>query len=321
MKRILIYGFYFKNNIGDDFFKESFLHLFSEFELIFTDYIDSNNLENIDAVFIGGGSFLSNIPNITTDAFQILKNKKVFYLGIGIEQDMHPIHLELFKTAKLILTRSLDQIDYLKNININSFFAPDLAYALQHKVNRVIKNNSILILPNSYLIPNNKDPHWKYASWDYFKSEFSQFLDWLLENKYELNFFSLCQSDEMHDTWAANELIGQMSYRRNSRISISQAKNMEDVSKLVSKHKVVITQRFHGIVLSEMTKTPYMAIYHHDKLKNCYPANGKFVSYYGLNKNNLIQNFNETINMKFNSSLPIETDTYEAFSNQVKELI
>jgi hypothetical protein len=90
---------------------------------------------------------------------------------------------------------------------------------------------------------------------------------------------------------------------------------------LISKYDLIITQRFHGIVLAEMTKTPYIAIHHHDKLKNSQPNHGTFVSYYGINKQTLFDNFNSTIKMNFDQSLPIETNIFETFSQKITKLV
>src|SRR5271166_6394396 len=135
MKNILIYGFYYKNNLGDDLFMEAFEYLFPDLELFFTDSISVDKLLGMDAVFFGGGSFLLGNHNISTEAVTILKTKKVFYLGVGVETDIHPVHLELMSGAQLIATRSIDQVERLRTINPNVRFIPDLVYALQDKVN------------------------------------------------------------------------------------------------------------------------------------------------------------------------------------------
>lgn len=322
MPNILVYGWYHQGNIGDDFFIESFQYLFSNFDFTFTDHIDKDNLQNADAVFIGGGSFLESPINIDDSLLALLKTKKIFYFGVGVETNIHPIHIELMTLAKLIVTRSINQVSRIKLINLNALYVPDIVYALQHKViMSPRKSKTILILPNANVVPSLKDAHWKHAAWGYFKSEFCQFLDWLIDSGYKLKFFPLCQAKEVHDVWVTAELISLMKYRNHEYISTNSAKNMTDVSKMISKYSGVITQRFHGIVLSEMTKTPYLAIHHHDKLKDCSPANGEFISYYNLSKQALIDSFISTMQIKFNSILPIDSHIFKDISNQVIGLI
>ena len=68
MKKILVYGFYFKGNLGDDLFVDAFKALFPAFNFTFVDQISISDLQDVDAVFIGGGSFLGDPINIADDA-------------------------------------------------------------------------------------------------------------------------------------------------------------------------------------------------------------------------------------------------------------
>lgn len=320
-KKVLVYGYYNKNNKGDDFFIEAFKSLFPSYKLIFTDHINDLHLTDIDAVFFGGGSFLFDAPEITVTAFQLLKSKKIFYIGIGVEPEIHPNHIELMSIAKFIAIRSTDQIDRIKQINKNVLLIPDLVYSLQDKIELSnLKTRSVLILTNSNVLPQRSDPHWKHAAWNYFKSEFSQFLDWLIENNYNIDFFSLCKSKNMDDQWAACELISFMNNRNNDFILNTTAHKINEVSKIISQYGLVITQRFHGIVLSEMTKTPFIAIHHHDKLKSKNEQDN-YLSYYGLSKHSLVNAFKSSFKMKYTNVLPLKYNIFETLINEVDRLI
>src|SRR5260221_8289725 len=120
-KNILIYGYFTKDkgNLGDELFKEAFTTLFPNYNLTFTDHIENHHLNDVSAVFFGGGSFLFGKPNISNEALVILKNKKIFYIGVGTETDIHPIHIELMRLAKLIAPRSFNKNRNLLDINKN----------------------------------------------------------------------------------------------------------------------------------------------------------------------------------------------------------
>ena len=83
--KVLVYGWYHQGNIGDDLFMEAYHHLFPSLQLVFTETITSDKLQDVDAVFLGGGSFLLDAPRATDEALQLLKKKKIFYLGVGVE--------------------------------------------------------------------------------------------------------------------------------------------------------------------------------------------------------------------------------------------
>src|SRR5579885_2609789 len=99
---ILVYGWYNQGNVGDELFKEAFKHLFPEYQFIFIDKITKNSLKDVAAVFIGGGSFLYAPLNMEDGAFELLKQQKLFYIGMGPETAIHNEHVELMKGAKLI---------------------------------------------------------------------------------------------------------------------------------------------------------------------------------------------------------------------------
>jgi hypothetical protein len=147
-----------------------------------------------------------------------------------------------------------------------------------------------------------------------------QFLDWLVENNYHPSLFSMCKDRKADDSWAGAELISAMNKRSQACISLAQPKNFSELSKLVSAHSLLITQRFHGIILAEMTQTPYLAIHHHDKLLPSNATEGTFLSYYNCSKHLLIEAFEKTRVMHFKLP-PIPPTTFESFKEEVISLI
>lgn len=312
--KILVYGWYNKNNIGDDLFVKSFKLLFPAFDFIFVNSFTKDNIQNADAIFIGGGSFLSEAINVSNESFSLLKNKKILYLGVGAETNIHPMHLELMKLAKLIAIRSPD-LSKIKKINHNTISIPDLVYCLPI-INTTKKiDKSVLILPNMAVVPKWNDPHWKHAAWDYFKTEFAQFLEDLVITKYNIKFLSMCSNDEINDNWAIAEIINRMSKRHNSYfldVKIDTCSVME----VMSPFSVIITQRYHGNVLAEMLKTPCVTIYHHDKLKN---THGPQLCYYNTSKHELEVQFNNAL--KNCSNLPIDSNIFSDLKRRVDDAL
>lgn len=317
--KVLVYGWYHQGNIGDDLFMDAFQHLFLGVDFVFTDSITEESLQDIDAIFFGGGSFLFDAPRITQPALALLKQKKIFYIGVGVEVDINPIHLDLMSQAKLIAIRTSNQLDRIKQINSNTRVIPDLIYALPKPLSGSQIDKSVLVLPNIAVLPQYSDPNWKHASWHYFKSEFCPFLDALLEWGYQVNIFPMCIARKEDDTWAANEIVSFMQ-RRSNGLLLDGSTGRSSIYQLVSQHSIVITQRFHGIVLSELCQVPYISIHHHDKLKPTPNRIGQFISYYGISKDALIQVFD---NAYKNSAkvLPIETNIFEVLVQDVLSLL
>lgn len=302
---ILVYGWYHSGNIGDDLFREAFAELFSSHSFYYTKEITKNNLEGIDAVFFGGGSLLDGKPSITSEASILLEEKKIFYIGVGTETNIHPIHQSLMGKAKLIASRSRN-IDNVKNLNANCIQIPDLVYALKDKRKQLpTMPKSIIVLPNIELVAKWNDPYWKNISWEYFKTQFAQFLDEKVEDGYTLDFLSMCSNNTMNDNWASTEIINKMKNRRAKFNLLNLKSNFVSLTHLLSQYSVIISQRFHGVILAEILDKPYIAIHHHDKIKNCYPGRGNFIPYYEISKHKLVENFlhinqlNDPIDMNF----------------------
>lgn len=314
LQNILVYGWYSHGNVGDELFKEAYYKLFPELNLTFTDHITPSMLDQADGVFIGGGSFLNFPLNIKPDVIAQLKSKPLFYLGVGSETDIHPMHQELIKQAILINIRNDVGLEKIKKLNKNVFVTLDLVYALSDEMISSAKiPNSVLIIPNISVIPQNKDPYWKHVSWNYFKSEFSQFIDFLIKEKCYVDFLPFCVNNNSNDQWAAYEIINHMD-NHNGQSVLNPFYGIANVSRVISKYEMVITQRYHGVVISEMMGIPYISIHHHDKLKPTNKNVGKFISYYGTSKGDLIDNFKLKNNIP---TLSIERDIIEELKSQI----
>jgi polysaccharide pyruvyl transferase WcaK-like protein len=316
-KTILVYGWYNQKNIGDDLFAEAFVKLW-DYQFVFVDKITIESLQNASAVFIGGGSFLYAAPKMENKVLELLKQKKIFYIGVGAETEIHEIHCELIRLAQLIAIRTPQHVEKIKSLNDKVIVIPDIVYSLQpHIIKSDPVPKSILVIPNLTVVPQGQDPHWKHAAWTYFKSEFAQFLDALIEQKYTLNFFAMCQNDKINDHWASIEILNSMKFRNSKYIMSSMPQGIEDISATISPYNYIITQRFHGIVLSEMLRIPYVAIHHHDKLKNVSPGEGSFLSYYGISKQKLNEEFNLAKEKNFSTVLPIEINIFDELKQTV----
>lgn len=318
-KYIVVYGWYYKDNLGDDLFIDAFRHLFPSLDFLFVDEINPSILSGASAVIFGGGSFLFDAPNITSEALKLLDQKPIYYIGVGVEAEINTIHQDLMKKAKLIAIRNADKLEKVKQLNQNTICVPDLVYALHNKIiSSTQKEKRVLIIPNVSVVPTWSDPYWKHAAWSYFKSEFCQFIDYLIENEYQISFLPMCRNDRLSDIRTCMEIINGVN--KSHLCSLEEGMtDFKSVTHLLSKCDTVVTQRFHGIVLSEITRTPYIALSHHDKLskESNNPSCGAYLSYYGLTKNNLIAQFSLLNKLNYSSLLPIETNIFESLTQSV----
>lgn len=296
--KALVYGWYSARNIGDLLFKQAFQQLFPDLQFTFVDSIKLNDVRSHDILIIGGGSFLFAEPSIDQREAVLteLERKSIYYIGVGVEDDVHPIHQEWMKKARIIAVRSVAGAERAKGragFLTEVLSIPDIVSSLTEKaVLSPVIPHSVLILPNAEVVPKWSGEHWKHNSWNYFKGEFAQFLDLLKEDKHSITFAPLCTNSNMSDAAAAAEIINQMRYR-NYNASIQELPvSMVELTTILSRYEVIISQRYHGVVLSEMVSRPCLSIAHHDKLRNA-TATAKTISYYGVNKQLLKDAFDE----------------------------
>lgn len=306
--QILVYGFYKSPpNLGDYLFTHAFQYLFPHLDFTFTDHISVDNLSQCDAVFIGGGSLLDGVPHISDKALQELKTKKIFYISIGAETDIHPIHKELLAQACVVAVRS--GLEKIKDINSNAILIPDIIYSLRHQAKSLPKiPKSILVIPNAMVVPTWSEPHWKHVSFDFFKQEIAQVLDHYLKSDFRVDFYPFSQVAGQNDEWAAFEILNRMERKPYQSLAIAQT--IEEITQLFSQYDVIITQRYHGAILAEVSQVPYLCLYHHDKLRNTNYNLGQFVSYFEVSKARL----QKEIDFLLQNSivLPIEQDIYKS---------
>jgi len=315
MSNILVFGFFGKNNLGDQLFIDAFQKLFPQHTFTFVDHITKASLnKHYDAVFIGGGSFLDTQPSFGPGVLDVLCSMPIFYIGVGVETDTHQIHELLMKQARLIATRSQDH-EKIKEINKNVIYIPDIVYCLEPSKNIKRIDKSVLYLPNIHTIPKFNEPHWAHLSWEYFKHEFAQALDYIIDDGYKVDIFAMCKNKTMDDGWAGIEVSNKMVHRRN--YEIEQPKNCID---LFAQYSLVITQRYHGIILAEMAKTPYISIFHHDKLKTSHFNAGLFTSYYETSKAGILNKIYSS-NANGYDGLPIKSDMYIELQHRVAAVL
>lgn len=315
---ILVYGWYHHDNLGDDLFMSAFRNLFPQFSFKFVDQIFLSDLANADAVFIGGGSFLGeNIKVSNDETYEALKHKKIFYIGVGAETEINIFHYELMKLAKLIAIRSPEHLDKVLEINHNTIVIPDLVYCLQPTFSTQIIPKSVLIIPNISVVPQWNEPHWKHAAWEYFKTEFCQFLDEIVADGYIINFLPFCNNYYLDDNLAASEIIARMTLR-DSRSLLQKKDVLSSATDTISQYGCVITQRYHGIILSHMVGVPCLSIVHHDKLKN---SPGLTLPFYRINKRELKKQFDQLVHTKVSQFLPIDRDSFVQLQRWVENAL
>ncbi len=282
MAKVLIYGWYGHANVGDELMADGLCAILPGHTLRFVDYLTTEDVKAADVLIVGGGSFLYAPLNMDLGVPQALPFVKVVYAGVGIEGDIHPDHLALMTRAEGVFARSNGAA--VPNVRI----IPDLVCALNRRGSPGFSNpKSLLVLPNAETLPSRTSPAHVRPAWEYFKSEFCQFIDEIVTGGWTVTFAPFCDDARRRDSWAAAELISHCDKRHKlKQLDASWVKDgsFETIAQEYDKHSIVLTQRFHGAIVARATSTPCVVVHHHDKLAKLDPKSFSFVSFYGVHK-------------------------------------
>lgn len=283
--KVLVIGWFHSNNSGDDLFKEAFSEIFPTFSFTFTNHATKQQVNDHSTIIFGGGSFLDGKPMAASDAFDAMLNKNIYYCGVGLETNVHPLHKALLTKAKGLFVRS--NLLKAKELNANSWQIPDLVFALSDGKSKWNGGGGVLFIPNGNLVPKWDEPSWKQNSWLQFKSEMAQSLE-ILEKEFKVKIFGMCRNESIDDVMCGYEVIASMKQQSCQAFDIYDIRNEIDsdykcIADFISQFDVVVSQRLHGCILAQCCGVPFVSIVHHDKLKSIEPT-GNSMNYYAFNK-------------------------------------
>lgn len=291
-KRVLVLGYYYKNNFGDDIFEyvfrqhvfknttvEPILKYFDELPLI-CEKLDANTIQSFDCVIIGGGE-LVNSYYFSEDNIALIRNHfsrvPILFYGIGLS---YPKMLPMLDIGDYFFMRNKTDHEAVKSryTSYYSVYTPDLAYFLLDSDNRKQpRSQSIqqvgVCLPQTWFCNTNKDT-------SAFKQ---QIIDTIIDlsQKYKVHLIPFDTSSSVYNSDtilldSLKEILKPHEYdeRMNQRIqyvtfdrsSLLSAK-MHQVIEYFKSLDFIVASRFHSVILSLITNKPFVSIYTQRKIQ------------------------------------------------------
>jgi len=291
-KRILVYGWYAHRNVGDELMAAALRHILVGHNIKFVDRFKVSDVRDADVILIGGGSFLYAPLHGDTEAKTALTMKPVVYVGVGSETDIHIEHAALLSRSIAAFTRSKTPSAAFLAAAPHAVMLPDLSLCLSGVTNQMpMSAKKLLFVPNSEVLPHRSAPSYKRPAWEYFKSEVCQAIDALVSDGWSVSMAPFCDDAAVRDVWACAEITANCERRAKIRCLTPEwigDGSFDSISKIFADASVVLTQRFHGAVIAQLTGTPCVIIHHHDKLKQLGSDVATKVPYYGVQKDLLL---------------------------------
>jgi polysaccharide pyruvyl transferase WcaK-like protein/uncharacterized protein YjhX (UPF0386 family) len=292
MKRILIFGYYNRQNWGDDVFEYVFKNYIfddlTKYELVFKnlDGLNTNTklYNTIDIVIIGGGDVINTyfFDNQKLDLFREFFDKKpIYFVGIGLT---YPNLINVMDIGDYFFMRNKTDEKHAINRygDLYSQSIPDLAFNLinekslvnfnkPQKVKKNIKKVGIS-LPSPWLSSSNKRNN-------NFVEEICN-LALELSLNHEVHFIPFDTSNNGTSN-SDVKMIQDIQSRLNGKstniyymipnIDLDVSFNHITTQKMIEYFKnldLVVCGRFHATILSILTHTPFVCVYASKKLNN-----------------------------------------------------
>ena len=253
MLSIIVIGYYFRNNFGDDLFQYVFQnYIFKEEQLTFVNFDDIKSIShwNYDMIVIGGGDVINDYFFNSTN-WNILKQQSapiIFYsIGATYQEFVYPLDI-----GDQFFFRNLADYDKFKSMYSSNYveFTPDIAFLLDYEI-KERESNSIkkigICVPASSLNCVIE-------------------LARALSNTYEVFFipFDTSASESNSDLVALNKLKDK-NFGPNVHF-ILEKQSIEQMLNMFSELDIVIAGRFHSVLLSMITGIPFIAVYKTPKI-------------------------------------------------------
>lgn len=288
MKRILIFGYYNRQNWGDDVFEYVFKnYIFNDsnkYELIFKNLDGLNNdielYKTVDTVIIGGGDIINSyfFDNEKLALFrQVFDKKPIYFVGVGLT---YPNLINVMDIGDYFFMRNKTDEKLTRNrySDLYAHAIPDIAFNLMqeqsllnfNKPQRAKKDiNKIgIALPSPWLKEGDKT----------FINEICKLALELSEN-HEVHFIPFDTSNNgtsNSDVKMIQDIQNQLNGHSNIYYMIPNVEingsfkhiSTQEMIQYFKNLDLVVCGRFHATILSILTHTPFVCVYASQKLDN-----------------------------------------------------
>lgn len=297
--KILVYGWYNHNNLGDESYKISFTNIWPQHEFFFTDNIKTLTSE-YDICVIGGGDV------VREEILKKISSVKCKVICISVSITPQSLSPEIHNIGH-IYVRDKSSLDILLGYGYkNATYIPDISIIIKGNVERgksIIsslfeKESSEMyqkvytIVINSHLMGNshtsNKNRNMFYKMID----DMSEVID-----KTPASFLFLPFSTALPwDDRVSNSIVNSNCKFYNKNCMIYDKLSVFDSTDIISASDAIITTRYHGMIFGVGNNVPTCMISSHDKMsKFCEDYSKSYINYWSFSVESFVREMN---NMK-----------------------
>ncbi|MBU3070890.1 polysaccharide pyruvyl transferase family protein [Aestuariicella sp. G3-2] len=255
---IVVIGYYGKLNYGDDLLQHSITELFKEHNLLFTSWFPGIDLLNqADLVVVGGGS--------------IWPGNTIFQHGKEISKRLRTPIIFLGISAKNEDTRIQENTKYLVDKSLYFHVRDEESKEIINQ-EKIVKGTDLYWWSNHQLpkidLDNAKNILINFRSWDAESWNAKVLFSEIANNHDNLTAFPLFFGSARHESSGSIDDAELLSLLGMNNVP----KSMDLYS--LTESKLVISMRFHGLLIGMRAGIPTIGFDYHKKTKNLFIDNG-----------------------------------------------
>lgn len=231
-------------------------------------YLDMKLSNKADAIVqIGGSIFVENNNwknkfNLITKP-KVIEGKKMFLLGSNFgpykDKEYYEMHKDLFRKYSDICFRDTYSFNKFKDLP-NVRIADDIVFGLKNIERKNNDANAII----SVIKPSLKGLK---GYDDIYYEKVKEILEKLVKVGMKVTLMSFCK--EEGDEVAIKKIMGRVSTNYKENVAIYNYRgNIDEALKIIADSKVIISSRFHGMVLGFLHNKYVIPITYSDKMVN-----------------------------------------------------
>lgn len=287
-------GWYDKQNVGDESYKEAFTRLFPDVSFVFS----VAPLPNAAAYIVGGGDILTE--ELLRPFLLIDKPKHIMSVSFSRSFDK-----DLLSGFKSIIVRDNHSADIVRNIGLEPILCPDFSFVLTpnktkgHKFIEEVFNKEehdlyekvIAIVINSHMIPEHGFSALQHSTLEKFCFDLAETIDLIPASFLFIPF----GTKQPWDDRISNAIISYRCKYWKKNVLLYDVMKSQDVLDVISACDGVVSSRLHSSIFSSSCGVPFIDITFSHKNKMFLETLGyqKFaMSYEEFSKTKTVDMFN-----------------------------
>jgi len=292
---IVVTGYYYENNLGDDLFLELAQKIFTEkrfnknkieierIQFVKIDLLITNEVKGkCDKLILFGGETLNDYFLNKIIEFKKHHYCNVYGIGVSCNQNYNEIENKINIFDYLIFRNKQDYNYFNQRIINHCLYVPDIVFMLKYSYPLIsFKSNNVGIFPAipMYFSLNENEKR------SYLKS-IKQIIDFWLEKKYTIHFFpmSICPKTNENDLYLIKKIYTMYTKSEQQKLIVYETN--KDIIQKIHLMKYNICWRFHSAILSIIYRIPFITLSETPKIINLLKDNE--IEKFGYNFSNVI---------------------------------